>query len=86
MAALLAKLRIEYSDLIVIENLSSQPPSNYSVTWFDGLVRHLVNREDAFASTSIQDELECLREKTNRHLRLRELLIDHSSDSSLIVM
>lgn len=34
----------------------------------------------------LENELRNLHEKTNRHLRLRELLIDHSSDSSLIFM
>jgi len=31
-------------------------------------------------------ELFALKEKTNRHLRLRELLMDHSAKSNLIVM
>jgi len=31
-------------------------------------------------------ELKTLREKTNRHLRLRELLLDHSRMANLIVM
>jgi solute carrier family 12 sodium/potassium/chloride transporter 2 len=31
-------------------------------------------------------ELKELREKTNRHLRLRELLLDHSRMANLIVM
>ena len=31
-------------------------------------------------------ELETFKYKTNRHLKLRELLLDHSSDSNLVVM
>lgn len=31
-------------------------------------------------------ELKAMREKTNRHLRLRELLLDHSRQANLIVM
>ena len=33
-----------------------------------------------------ESELKALREKTNRHLRLRELLLDHSRMANLIVM
>lgn len=57
MAALLAKFRIEYSDLIVISNLSSKPPSNHTVTWFDGLVRHLVRREEAIGMLHLNFKL-----------------------------
>ena len=31
-------------------------------------------------------ELKAFQYKTDRHLRLRELLLDHSSDSNLVVM
>ncbi|CAG7831447.1 unnamed protein product [Allacma fusca] len=33
-----------------------------------------------------ETELKAMREKTNRHLRLRELLLDHSRQANLIVM
>lgn len=33
-----------------------------------------------------ESELKALREKTNRHLRLRELLLDHSRMANLVVM
>ena len=33
-----------------------------------------------------QEELASNKEKTNRHLRLSELLQEHSSDAELIVM
>ena len=92
MKALLEKFRINYSDLVVIEDPASQPPNNYSLTWFDGLVRPFVQREQqqqqagSSASRQLEDELRALQHKTNRHLRLRELLMDHSSDASLVVM
>lgn len=35
---------------------------------------------------SIETELNALRTKTDRQLRLRELLIDHSVESNLVVM
>jgi solute carrier family 12 sodium/potassium/chloride transporter 2 len=34
----------------------------------------------------MEEELETFQYKTNRHLKLRELLLDHSSDSNLVVM
>lgn len=33
-----------------------------------------------------EEELEEFQYKTDRHLRLRDLLLDHSSDSNLVVM
>jgi solute carrier family 12 sodium/potassium/chloride transporter 2 len=33
-----------------------------------------------------EGELEAYQYKTDRYLRLRELLLDHSSDSNLVVM
>ena len=107
MATLLAKFRIDYSDLVVISDPSSRPPSDFTNSWFDGLIRHFLRREVFLGSFKVfnyvhlplnswsflkigqqilEEELNVFRDKTNRHLRLRELLIDHSSDSSLIVM
>ena len=34
----------------------------------------------------MEEELETFQYKTNRHLKLRELLLDHSTDSNLVVM
>lgn len=37
--------------------------------------------------TTVGDaELVAQKEKTNRHLRLRELLLEHSKDANMIVM
>merc|ERR1712126_191654 len=38
------------------------------------------------AGTISEEELSTNKEKTNRHLRLRELLEEHSSEAELIVM
>lgn len=40
----------------------------------------------AFAVGITESELLATKEKTRRHLRLRELLLEYSMDSSLIVM
>ena len=45
MAALLAKFRINYSDLIVI-NTDTNAPKESTRLWFDGLIRHFIRREE----------------------------------------
>ncbi len=44
MAALLTKLRIEYSDLVVITNRLSEPPSESTTNWFNGVIRPFSDR------------------------------------------
>lgn len=44
-------------------------------------------RTCCFAEMYVSDEdLKLLEDKTNRQLRLRELLLEHSNNSSLVVM
>lgn len=86
MAALLAKFRIEYSDLVLITGHDSKPPSQSTTSWFQELIRHLLKKKDNLLGGITEDELRLFQDKTNRHLRLRELLVDHSSDSSLVAM
>lgn len=41
----------------------------------------------SFVDDSIKEsELTAMKEKTNRHLRLRELLLENSQEANLIVM
>ncbi|XP_046634344.1 bumetanide-sensitive sodium-(potassium)-chloride cotransporter-like isoform X2 [Daphnia pulicaria] len=80
MAALLNKFRINYADLVVITDLN-KPPKESTKTWFDGLVRPFIRREELTENERLN-----LQAKTDRHCRLRELVVDHSSDSNLVVM
>ncbi|KAL1459489.1 hypothetical protein WDU94_011466 [Cyamophila willieti] len=94
-ASLLAKFRIDYTDLIIITTITRRPHEE-TVEFYNNLVQpFLVSSEmeetapapapgDAF--TISQSELAVLRDKTNRQLRLRELLLENSLDSALIVM
>lgn len=85
MAALLSKFRIEYSDVIVIHDIQKKAEEQTKKK-FDEIIAPFKsgNSEDG---TSITDaELVALKEKTNRHLRLRELLLTHSKDSTFIAM
>jgi solute carrier family 12 sodium/potassium/chloride transporter 2 len=85
MAALLAKFRIDYSDVIVIPDITKKAQESTKKE-FEALIEPFKADvcEDGSAITEV--ELMGLREKTNRHLRLRELLQDHSKDSTFVVM
>ncbi|XP_026493445.2 bumetanide-sensitive sodium-(potassium)-chloride cotransporter-like [Vanessa tameamea] len=81
---LLQKFRIEYSSLIMIQGIN-EPPLQASVEYFNQLIKKF--RTDFGSDILISDaELERLSNKTNRHLRLRELLIEHSYMASFIVL
>ncbi|CAD6995861.1 unnamed protein product [Ceratitis capitata] len=84
MANLLKKFRIKYSELIMLKGLSTKPRA-------ETLVKH---REliQSFCHNSVnemrhlEEELHSLEEKTNRQLRIHELVVEHSAKSTLIVM
>ncbi|EAL42059.4 AGAP003275-PA [Anopheles gambiae str. PEST] len=86
MANLLAKLRIDYSSLIMLQDVT-QPPRPETVQLhqqllksFDHLPAHLTPPELS------SPERVALAEKTHRQLRLREMLLEHSLEARLIVM
>nr|CAH0110941.1 unnamed protein product [Daphnia galeata] len=85
MAAMLSKFRIDFSDVIVITDItkkSSESTRNY----FNGLIKNFVKNEDGQDARITESEMIALRDKTNRHMRLREQLLLHSKTSNLIVM
>jgi solute carrier family 12 sodium/potassium/chloride transporter 2 len=55
MAALLNKFRINYADLVLITDLN-KPPKESTKTWFDGLVRPFIRREELTGKLSIVDK------------------------------
>merc|ERR1712147_409687 len=79
MAALLAKFRIDFSSVLVIPDVTKRA-SEESRTKLNAKLAELP------AGTIPEEELASNKEKTNRHLRLSELLQEHSSDAELIVM
>ncbi|XP_046679509.1 solute carrier family 12 member 1 isoform X2 [Homalodisca vitripennis] len=86
MASLLAKFRIDYSDLKVIPDITKSPQEE-SVAAFESLIKELKIADEDEDGVHITDaELLAMKDKTNRHLRLRELLLEHSTASNLIVM
>ena len=79
MAALLAKFRIEFSSVIVIPDVTKRAREETKVV-FDGLIESLPE------GTVSEEELLDNKEKTNRHLRLSELLEEHSQEAEMIFM
>jgi solute carrier family 12 (sodium/potassium/chloride transporter), member 2 len=84
MAKLMAKLRINYSFLKMLPDVTS-PPKENSIQGHARLIEPFMegNNSECFVSHS---EFEKMKAKTYLHLRLRELLREHSPKASLIVM
>jgi len=78
-AALLAKFRIDFSDVIVIPDVTKRAAE-------DTRQEHKQILDSLPEGTIPTEDLATNKEKTNRHLRLAELLREHSKQSQLIVM
>ncbi|OXU28442.1 hypothetical protein TSAR_008414 [Trichomalopsis sarcophagae] len=92
MASLLSKFRIDYSALKVISGIS-KPAQTETVNFFDTLIADFMEDENASSNSNVDEdsviresERLAMKEKTNRHLRLRELLQENSMDANLVVM
>ncbi|XP_019869994.2 bumetanide-sensitive sodium-(potassium)-chloride cotransporter [Aethina tumida] len=88
MASLLAKFRIDYSDLQVVSDITNKAQES-TQQYFDNLISTFRERRDDSDSNTeyISDsELLSMKDKSNRHMRLRELLLQHSSEANLVVM
>nr|CAD7597749.1 unnamed protein product [Timema genevievae] len=88
MASLLAKFRIDYSDLKIIPDITKKPQDS-TMSFFDSLIEDFKqtdeeNEGDNWGIT--ESELLATKDKTNRHLRLRELILENSTDANLIVI
>jgi len=91
MAQLLSKFRIECQDITIITDIGKLPTEK-SKQEFNTLMKPFILDEDngetqeEFPWKTTEDEMLLLKEKTNRQMRLRELMQQHSADASLIVM
>ncbi|CAH2267293.1 jg14760 [Pararge aegeria aegeria] len=83
MANLLGKFRIDYSSLTMVQDIT-EPPKPETKKMFDDLIKKFTDQTGE--SSISQTELTTLAEKTNRQLRLRELLLANSSEARLVVM
>ncbi|KAK9298693.1 hypothetical protein QLX08_008060 [Tetragonisca angustula] len=87
MASLLSKFRIDYSALKVIPDIS-KPAQDTTKNFFNTLIVNFQETENTKSDDGVikDSELIAMQEKTNRHLRLRELLLENSMDANLVVM
>ncbi|CAG0901500.1 unnamed protein product [Darwinula stevensoni] len=88
MAALLSKFRIDYSDVVVIPDVQRMA-ADQTRQEFHALIdpfKETAN-ESREEGTYIPDaEYLANKDKSNRQMRLRELLLEYSLDASLVVM
>ncbi|XP_071450086.1 bumetanide-sensitive sodium-(potassium)-chloride cotransporter [Hetaerina americana] len=87
MAILLSKFRIDYSSLKMVYTVGETPKKD-TVLFFESLLQGFMEGDsNASAKCMVTDaELTALQSKTNRQLRLRELLLENSSKANMIVM
>ncbi|XP_036381909.1 solute carrier family 12 member 2-like [Megalops cyprinoides] len=97
MAALLSKFRIGFSDITVLGDINVKPKKE-NMADFEEMIEPYKLREDDMEQEAAErlkaeepwritdNELELYRAKTNRQVRLNELLKEHSSTANLIVM
>ncbi|XP_041465000.1 solute carrier family 12 member 3-like [Lytechinus variegatus] len=89
MANMLSKFRIPHDSVNIIPNIGKKP-STASVEKFNEIIQPwlLKDGEDPkmYPWKISEEDVESLKEKTMRQIRLRELLQEHSKDANLIVM
>lgn len=87
MANLLAKLRIDYSSLTMLQGITDKPKDE-TIRMHMKMLDGFLEGENQYSNEGVisMTEFKQLEEKTHRHLRLREMLLKHSSQASLIVM
>lgn len=91
MAALLSKFRIEYSDVTIIPDIVKPPQESTKEEFYKILNPWRRSSKDAESDQTpapfvSESEILAVKEKTNRNLRLHELLRQYSTGASLIVM
>ncbi|XP_073839221.1 sodium potassium chloride cotransporter isoform X2 [Musca autumnalis] len=85
MASLLTKFRIKYSELIMLKGLTHTPRAETLQQHKQILDRYIANVGSDYAGVT-NEEIEDMQEKTNRQLRIHEMVVEHSSKATLIVM
>uniref|UniRef100_A0A665V9I4 Solute carrier family 12 member 2-like n=1 Tax=Echeneis naucrates TaxID=173247 RepID=A0A665V9I4_ECHNA len=97
MATLLSRFRIDFSDINVLGDINTKPKKHNKLS-FKELIEPYRLKEDDMEQEAAErlkasepwritdNELELYRAKTNRQIRLNELMKEHSSSAKLIVM
>ncbi|XP_034048858.1 solute carrier family 12 member 2 isoform X2 [Thalassophryne amazonica] len=97
MAALLTKFRIDFSDITVLGDINTKPKKEHMAAFEEMIEPYRLKEDDMDQEVAerlknsepwriTDNELELYRAKTNRQIRLNELLQEHSSTANLIVM
>lgn len=89
MAGLLRKFRIDYSDVLVVPDVIKSPQEATKAEFQKLLKPWRRSSRDAEGMTSpyvTDSEIIAMKEKTYRNLRLHELLRQHSTNATLVVM
>ncbi|RVE49975.1 hypothetical protein evm_005443 [Chilo suppressalis] len=85
MANLLSKFRIDYSSLTMVQDITEAPQQD-TKNFFNDLINKFTSETTSEECRISETEMLTLAEKTNRQLRLRELLLANSSAARLVVM
>ncbi|KAG7491024.1 solute carrier family 12 member 2-like [Solea senegalensis] len=97
MATLLSRFRIDFSDINVLGDINTKPKKHNKLS-FKELIEPYRLKEDDMEQEAAErlkaqepwritdNELELYKAKTNRQIRLNELLKEHSCNAKLIVM
>ncbi|XP_059193000.1 solute carrier family 12 member 2-like [Centropristis striata] len=97
MATLLSRFRIDFSDIHVLGDINTKPKKHNKLS-FKELIEPFRLKEDDMEQEAAErlktqepwritdNELELYKAKSNRQIRLNELLKEHSSSAKLIVM
>ncbi|XP_029163832.1 bumetanide-sensitive sodium-(potassium)-chloride cotransporter isoform X2 [Nylanderia fulva] len=87
MDEIMCKARIKYSSLKMVDDISIEPKQE-TMSFFDKLISDFrMNDPSDNSECYVTDfELQNLRDKTYRQLRLRELVLENSSQSTLVIM
>ncbi|KAG5884017.1 hypothetical protein JTB14_018579, partial [Gonioctena quinquepunctata] len=86
MAHLLSKFRLDYYSLKMVS--ISDKPQDSTIQFFDTLLTRFRTNDEVEENDCLVNETEisASQDKTFRQLRLRELLLENSSDANLVVM
>lgn len=85
MARLLTKFRIKFSQLIMLKGVTDRPKET-TILQHKQLIDKYCNNASSEATVITSSEIQDMEEKTNRQLRIHELVVEHSSQAALIVM
>lgn len=86
MASLLSKFRIDYQSLKMVSGITEAPQPE-TVNFFYKLLEGFSEEDGVDPEVCASKvELATMQQKTNRQLRLRELLLENSRDARLVVM